>query len=176
MDHDDDECLTPEVVAEHLILVHRFAVVASPRGIEPEDLAQEAMVRVLERVDHFDARRGSFAAWMWRIVLNLARDADRGARRTDALVGRLAARDNGAATGRSAESIALDQLRDQDLILAVRGLPGRYRGLIGLRYGAGLSSAEIADLRGTTRMAVVKAIRRALDRLRAELTEREARD
>jgi RNA polymerase sigma factor (sigma-70 family) len=138
---DDVEVLTAEPVAAHLTLVHRFAVVASPRGIEPEDLAQEAMVRVLERVDHFDARRGSFGAWMWRIVLHLARDADRGARRTDALVGRLAARDHGAATGRSAESIALDQLRDQDLIIAVRGLPGRYRGLIGLRYARGGNGA-----------------------------------
>jgi RNA polymerase sigma factor (sigma-70 family) len=59
--------------------------------------------------------------------------------------------------------------RDRELIEAVRRLPRRCRSVMALRYGAGLSSAEIAGALGTTRMAVVKATRRALDRLRTEL-------
>jgi RNA polymerase sigma-70 factor (ECF subfamily) len=134
------------------------------------------MVRVLERVDRFDLRRGSFDAWMWRIVLNLARDAGRIARRTELLMTQLAVHDRGIATEPSPETIALDQMRDRSLIDAVRGLPRRYRTLIALRYGAGLRSEEIADLLGTTRMAVVKATRRALDRLRSELKELEVKE
>jgi RNA polymerase sigma-70 factor (ECF subfamily) len=163
--------LTPETVATYLAVVHRFAMVASPRGIEPEDIAQEAMVRILEHIDRFDERLGSLDGWMWRIVLNLARDAERAARRKHVLVGRLTARDRTVAAERSPESIVLDRVRDRDLLTAVRCLPGRYRILIGLRYGAGLRSDEIAELLGVTRMAVVKATRRALDRLRIQLPD-----
>ena len=165
--------LTPETLAAYLTVVHRFAMVASPRGIEPEDVAQEAMVRILEHIDRFDERLGSLDGWMWRIVLNLARDAERAARRKHVLAGRLAARDRTVAAERSPESIVLDRVRDRDLLTAVRCLPRRYRVLIGLRYGAGLRSEEIAAVLGATRMAVVKATRRALDRLRSQLSEME---
>jgi DNA-directed RNA polymerase specialized sigma subunit len=45
---------------------------------------------------------------------------------------------------------------------------------IAFRYGAGLRSGEVADLLGTTRMAVVKGTRRALDQLRIELRAHES--
>jgi RNA polymerase sigma factor (sigma-70 family) len=89
------------------------------------------------------------------------------------MVERLVMHDRGALRGDSPETLALDQMRDRDLIEAVRRLPRRHRSLIALRYGAGLSAAEIAECMGTTRMAAAKALRRALDRLRADLTDLE---
>jgi RNA polymerase sigma-70 factor (ECF subfamily) len=154
--------------AAHLPRVLRFAVMVSPPGTDPEDLAQEAMVRALAHLDRFDPARGTADAWLWRIVVNLARDAGRLAGRTELLLERLASRAGGLAEV-SAETAALDHMRDQDLLEAVRRLPRRYRSLIALRYGAGLSSPEIAKLLGTTRMAVVKASGRALARLRTDL-------
>ena len=69
----------------------------------------------------------------------------------------------------SAESAALERLHNRELVEAVRRLPRRYRSLIALRYGAGLSPTQIANTLGTTPMAVIKATRRALDRLRQDL-------
>jgi RNA polymerase sigma factor (sigma-70 family) len=154
--------------AAHLPRVFRFATMVSPQGADPQDLAQEAMARALERLDRFDPERGTAEAWLWRIVVNLARDAGRLAGRTELLVERLAA---GAepASRESAEIEALARMQDRDLVDAVRRLPRRHRSLIALRYGAGLSSPEIAELLGTTRMAVVKATGRALARLRKDL-------
>lgn len=160
-----------ELAAAYLPRVHRFAVMVSPAGTDPDDVAQQAMLRAIERLPAFDPRRGTLDAWLWRIVVNLARDAGRAARRRDLVVERLriAAR---AAPG-SPEALTLDRLRDAELLAAVRRLPRRYRTLVALRYGADLSAAEIAAALGTTRMTVAKALRRALDRLRADLTEPE---
>ena len=160
-------------LATYLARVHRFAVMVSPRGSDPEDLAQQAMLRAIEHADRFDARRGSLDAWLWRIVVNVARDAGRAARRRDYLLDRVIGRAHDAFPVASPEEIALDRLRDDALVDAVRRLPRRYRMAIALRYGAGLSSQDVADLMSTTRMGVAKTTRRALDMLRRDLATSE---
>ena len=157
------------LAAAYLTRVHRFAVMVCPPGADPEDLAQQAMLKALERAAKFDPRRGTLDAWLWSIVANVARDAGRLARRRDFLLERIALQEQTRVAGASPEGLALERIRDQDLIAAVRALPRRDRTLIALRYGAGLRSVEIAELLGTTRMAVLKATRRGLDRLRIEL-------
>lgn len=165
-----DASLTPEAVATlYLPLVHRFAVMVSPRSRDPEDLAQDALLRVLERLDQFDPRRGPFEAWLWRVVLNTARDAGRAARRREFLLERLAGHRATSDTAHGVEDAALQAIRDRDLLAAVQRLPRRYRTLIALRYGAGLTSSEAASVLGITRMSAAKASRRALDRLREDL-------
>ncbi|MBO0836351.1 MAG: sigma-70 family RNA polymerase sigma factor, partial [Actinobacteria bacterium] len=140
----------------------------SPPGTEPEDVAQEAMITALARLATFDPSRGSIEDWLWRIVVSRARDAGRATRRSGLLLERmLSLRPQSAEP--SPESLALERIRDQDLVAAVRCLPTRYRTVVALRYGAGLSSPEIAETLGTTSMAVKKVLRRALDRLRAGL-------
>jgi len=154
--------------ALYLPRVLRFALMVSPPGAEPEDVAQEAMITALARLATFDPSRGSMEDWLWRIVVSRARDAGRAARRWELLLERLL-RLRLQTSAASPESLALQRIRDQDLVDALRRLPRRYRTIIALRYGAGLSSPEIADALGTTSMAVKKALRRALDRLRAGL-------
>jgi RNA polymerase sigma-70 factor (ECF subfamily) len=172
-----DGSLRPRDLTAELLLgrystrVHRFAVMVSPRGAEPDDLAQQALLRALEAINSFDPRRGTLDAWLWQIVVNVGRDAGRVVRRRELLVERLA-RDH-SRVGASPEAVALDQLRDRELVAAIRDLPRRYRSLIALRYGVGLSADEAAAVLGTTRMAVAKATRRALDTLRARLVAME---
>jgi RNA polymerase sigma-70 factor (ECF subfamily) len=173
LDSTKPRAMTAEALsATYLPRVLRFAMLVSPRGIDPEDVAQDAMVTALGRLDQFDPSRGSVDAWLWRIVVSRARDAGRVARRTELLLERiLAPSDQGLTLEPSPESVVLERLRDQDLIAAVRRLPRRYRTVIALRFGAGLSSPEVAEMLQTTRMAVVKTMRRALDRLRKDLEE-----
>jgi RNA polymerase sigma-70 factor (ECF subfamily) len=156
--------------ATYLPRVLRFALMLSPPSTDPEDVAQDAMVTALARLASFDPSRGSMDAWLWQIVVSRARDAGRVARRSELLFERFVSlRHRDLTDASSPESLALDRLRDQDLIAALRCLPRRYRTVIALRYGAGLSSPEIAETLGTTPMAVKKTMRRALDRLRVDL-------
>lgn len=167
--------VTAEILAGRLSpRVHRFAVMVCPVGADPDDLAQQALLKALERSATYDPRQGPVENWIWRIVVNVARDAGRLARRTEFLFDRLVARE-AHAPALVPEDMAMDRIRDQELIAAVRALPRRYRTLIALRYGAALPPTEIAQLLGTTRMAVAKGTRRALDRLRIELQNKEMR-
>jgi RNA polymerase sigma factor (sigma-70 family) len=162
---------TPEAfAARYADRVRRFAVMVSPPGTDPEDLAQDALVRALQRLDRFDPARGSMDGWLWRIVVNLSRDAGRVASRTALRLERLAAR---AETGRepSAEDLAIRRIGDRELLAAVRRLPRRHRSVVALRFGAGLTFPEIAEALGVSRPAAVQVTRRALDRLRRDLRE-----
>lgn len=58
-----------------------------------------------------------------------------------------------------------------DLADAVRTLPRRDRHLLGLRYGAGLTSAEIGAQIGLSASGVRVRLARILDHLRRELTD-----
>src|SRR5258708_38815903 len=61
--------------AAHLPRVFRFATMVSPQGADPQDLAQEAMARALERLDRLDPERGTAEAWRWGARGTPARDA-----------------------------------------------------------------------------------------------------
>ena len=169
-----EETVTPdEIVALYLPRVHRFAAMVCPAGADPEDLAQHAMLRAVEQVARQRLHPQTAEAWLWRVVVNAARDHGRVLRRSRLIFQRLVDRGSDLPEGASAEGLVLDRLRDEDLIAAVRRLPFRYRRLIALRYGADLSTIEISRCLGSSRMSVAKALRRALDRLRADLTRLE---
>ena len=162
------------IVDTYLPRVRRFAVMVSSPRADPDDLAQEACVRALERAHQYDASRGTVDAWLWRIVVNLARDAGRASRRSALLATRLAQHASTSPLS-SPETVALTHIRDDALVAAVRRLPRRNRTVIALRYGAGLTTVEIAECLGTTRMATAKTLRRALDRLHEDLGELEVK-
>ena len=69
----------------------------------------------------------------------------------------------------SVESEVLARLRDADLHAQLRRLPRRDRLLLGLKYGAGLDTAEVGAALGMSTESTSKATRRALARLRSRL-------
>lgn len=146
--------------------VTRFAAfVAQPS--EAEDIAQDALVKALRKLNSFDAKRGSMEAWLWRIVVNTARDAQRRAWTRATLPERL----GGTASLGSAEEIAIDRLSAAELLSNVRRLSARDRELIALRFGADLDTAHVGEAVGLSAESARRAIGRALDRLRVLIKE-----
>jgi RNA polymerase sigma-70 factor (ECF subfamily) len=149
--------------------VHRFAAMVTRNDQDSEDLAQEALVKALRSLPRLDPSRGQLEAWVWRIVINTARDAGR-VRRRRLLLSERWARDELVSTGvRTVEGDAMERLRDSELVGEVRRLPERARTMIALRFGAQLGTNDIAQQLGMTPPAVSMAIGRALSRLRRNL-------
>jgi RNA polymerase sigma-70 factor, ECF subfamily len=157
-----------ELCRTYAARVFRFAAMVAGGNAEAEDIAQEALLKAIRKLDAYDPSRGSIETWLWSIVMNTARDAGRAAGRRLALWQRLS-RLPGQTD--SVESIVLDRLSDARLLQAVRSLPPRDRTLIGLRFGAGLDHAATGAAVGISPAAATMAVRRALHTLRSRLEE-----
>jgi RNA polymerase sigma-70 factor, ECF subfamily len=147
--------------------VCRFAALVAPSANDADDLAQDALLRAVRAVASYDPARGSAEAWLWKIVVNAARDAARRRERMRWLIERIAL--STPRESESVESLALERLRDSDLVAHLRRLPHRDRTLLALRYGLGLNTDEVGAAVGLNADSAGKAIRRALARLRARL-------
>lgn len=150
--------------------VCRFAAMLAPTAADAEDLAQEALLRSVRSLRSYDAARGSFETWLWRIVVNAARDsATRRQRVRDVAMrlGMFAPRD-----AISVEEVVLERMRDADLHAELRRLPLRDRTLIALRFGADLEMHQVGAAVGLSPDSAGRALRRALVRLRARLEEK----
>jgi RNA polymerase sigma-70 factor, ECF subfamily len=135
----------------------RLAHSVCGREAMADDIAQEAMVQAFTSIRSFRGD-GPFGAWLRRIVVTRALNAMRAERRLVALD---AAGDPGAE----------DQphIPDQSLRDAIARLPRDQRIAVGLRYGADLTPAEIADATGVAVGTVHSRLARALTQLRTTL-------
>src|ERR1700755_1981675 len=91
------------------------------------DAVQEGFARALQHAGRF--RAGSLEAWIWKIVLNCARDTLR----------------RPAGLPLPEDVAAADEVACPELVAAVLALPERRRAVVLLRYVAGLRNTEIAE-------------------------------
>jgi RNA polymerase sigma-70 factor (ECF subfamily) len=167
----DGACPTVDsIVEKYWERVYRFASMISRSDQESADIAQEALLHVIRRLDTYDPSKGPFESWLWKIVLNAARDAGRASVRRVALLDRLW-QDASTDVSDDAESLVLSRLTDLELLRAVRRLKPRSRTVIAMRFGGQLSYAGIAFQLGISEAAAIMAARRALTNLRANLRE-----
>ena len=123
------------------------------------DVVQDAFVRAVRQRRTFSGR-GSLEGWVWRIVINTARDARAGTRPVIAL-------DEIADPGSgSAADGAGERVRE-----AVERLPERQRLVLFLRVYADLDYRAIADAVGISEGTVGATLNAAHTRLRKLLAE-----
>lgn len=134
-----------------------FTVTALLRdGDAALDAVQEGFSVALDRRRSF-RREGNLEAWLWRIVLNVARDRLRSLRRESA----------------SEESTASSEMgsSDDDVRASLLSLPERQRLAVFLRYYADLSYEQIADALGVRVGIVAASLHTAHASLRQRLEE-----
>jgi RNA polymerase sigma-70 factor (ECF subfamily) len=148
--------------------VYRFAALLCRRPQDAEDLAQSALERAIRALPGSGLRPDRAEGWLWRIVVNAARDAGRAARRRQLLLARL----SGLLAPGAVEPSVSDTVADEELVEAVRALSKRQRTLIALRFGADLDYRSTGDALGISAQAARLATRRALLVLRQRLEER----
>ena len=129
-----------------------------------EDLVQEAFIKLSRNMARI-ADEARSAAYLRSIVINLARDHNR-----RGLVS-LRHRPPAVVDEPSAEEAALGRSTRQDVIDALRRLPGRQRDCLTLRYYYDMSPTEIADGLGMSVNSVKTHLKRGLRALAADLEE-----
>jgi len=161
--------VTPEeLCALYAEKICRFAVVVAGPDGDPEDIAQDALLKAITKLDRFDPGRGSMEGWLWRIVANTAKDATRRARLRALLTERLGRREPAIV---DLEDVAVERLAAGELLAAIGRLSPRDRQLLGLRLVADLDTASVGQIVGLSAESARRAIGRALERLRSVVKE-----
>jgi RNA polymerase sigma factor (sigma-70 family) len=135
----------------------RVAYGVTGRRALADDVAADAFERAFAALARFDDRR-PFAPWLHRIVVNRALDLLRAERRIA----------GGELELDTVEAPDADEQGDAELLAAVQELPLQRRAVVILRYGVGMTPADIATVLDVPVGTVHSRLARALDQLRDE--------
>jgi RNA polymerase sigma-70 factor (ECF subfamily) len=149
----------------------RLATAITCRADDAEDAAQTAFVKAHAALGRFDATR-SFRPWLLRIVANEAKNRRRAAGRRVRLVER--AQVMRVEDGRSPEDEVVAGLDAASLVQAISKLDDRDRTVLGYRWFAQMTEAEMATALDCAPGTVKSRLARAMQRLRTELERRPA--
>jgi RNA polymerase sigma factor (sigma-70 family) len=153
--------ITPEILSE-LLDRHGPALVlyAQQRCDVPEDVVQEAVLQLVRQA----ALPDDPAAWLYRVVRNLALNASRSQQRR-------VRRETAAGADRPQWFTASDddRLDASEAALALGELPVEQRETIVARLWGGLSFEEIARLSGSSTSSVHRWYQKGLETLRERL-------
>ncbi|NLT05192.1 MAG: sigma-70 family RNA polymerase sigma factor [Solirubrobacterales bacterium] len=150
------------LVRDHWEMAHRAAFLVTQDAAAAEDVAQEAILAAVGRLDRFDARR-PFGPWLHRIVVNRAIDWVRARQRRGEV--------EPAAAPEPAAPPPAAGLPD-DVVAALATLDPEDRAVVVLRHLLDHDSGEIARMLGMPPATVRTRLRRALTRLRPLLADR----
>lgn len=128
-----------------------------------EDVTALAFERAYRRRRTFDRRRGEERAWLFGIARNAAIDELRRRRRVAQLAGEPAAGGELDDTGPDTAEVAL---RRTAVSTALARLSAREREIVGLKFHAGLSNADIAQVLGVSESNAGTLLYRTLEKLR----------
>ena len=141
-----------------------------------EDIAQDAVIRILAKLDQFGGR-SKFLTWATTVAIHLALSELRRSRWKDVSLSAIAGEDNSTAIDPAAADPGPDaQLEHDSVVDAMRNvivseLTERQRTVI-LAELNGMSQEQVADQLGSNRNAVYKLTHDARKKLRAGLEAR----
>ena len=146
--------------------IYRFALLRLGNHTDAEDVTEQVFVKMIERISSFSWRgRGSFTAWLYRIAFNQVVDSARRATRhpevglepLQAYIAEEATDPHGYA-------------EQQDFLNQVKNCMGELTEfqvqVIMLKYGAGMSNAEVAEMLDRTPGTIAGVQFQALKKLR----------
>lgn len=149
----------------HWPRAHRAAYLVVRDEAAAEDIAQEAFLAAIRTLGRFDRRR-PFSPWLHRIVVNRAIDWSRARALRREVINSEALLDTSVERSTSESPGITDELG-----AALTSLTAEHRAVIVLRYLLDYRPGEIANMLDLPRGTVNSRLRRALDRLAAQLWE-----
>jgi RNA polymerase sigma-70 factor (ECF subfamily) len=156
-----------DVVRERQTQVLRTAYRITGNWANAEDVAQEVFVR-LHRHGLAFPTPAALGSWLYRVTVNLCLDHTRASRPSQELP-------DMQADCISAEAMIIRRQEQERMMAALAHLPPKERAAIVLREIEGLSTAEVAEVLGSTEGTVRSQVAKAMMRLRTILGDLEAR-
>ena len=154
-----------QVVRERQIRILRTAYRIVGNWADAEDVTQEVFVR-LHRHGLSFPNEAALGGWLYRVTVNLCLDHARSSRTGQELT-------DSHSQAASAEAEAIRNQQKRRLMAALALLPPRERAAVVLREIEGLSTAEVAEILGSSEGTVRSQISKAVTRLRETMSREE---
>lgn len=133
---------------------------------EAENLGGDVFLRALQSLDSYRGQQEQMRAWLFKIAHNLVVDHLRKmSKRKDISIDGIQIPDDKL----SIEEVVETKLQIEELSKALKRLTPAQREVIGLRFFAGLSSAEAGKILGKSSGAVRETQRAAIETLRTQM-------
>ncbi|HTX33173.1 MAG TPA: RNA polymerase sigma factor [Solirubrobacteraceae bacterium] len=143
--------------------VYAYVATLLRDGAAAEDVTALAFERAYRRRRSFDRRRGEERAWLFGIARNAALDELRRRRRLVQLAGDPVRSDEADVTVEDGAEVALKRTA---VSAALARLSAREREIVALKFHAGFSNVEIAELLGVSESNAGTLLYRTLEKLR----------
>ena len=156
---------------EHQSAVFRYVRFRVATREAAEDVTSLVFMKALRSFERYDPSRAAPRTWLLRIARNAVTDHLRALRRRGSLHVSLDRTPDLVADVPSQDERVIKQERIQRLLNGSRKLRKADQEILSLRYGAGLSNAEIAEHLDISNNAVAVRLHRALKRLKATVEE-----
>ena len=150
---------------QHKNLVYRTAYLILGDAHEAEDALQEVFLSVHRSLDSFDARKGAFTTWLYRVTLNFCLSHRRRRLHHSSL--------EDVAPTPATDFPGAQLAEDDSLWQATRSLSDKQQAVLILRYYWDLPYAEIASILDVPLGTVKSRLDLALKTLRKILEEQE---
>ena len=141
---------------------------------EAEDLTSEILERALTHLSSFDARKGAFSTWLFRIAHNAFVNYLRKRQRRGKYHTAFPLEETLVAGEPTPEQVILREEQIAYLISSVQMLSSRQQEILSLRFAGRLTNREIARVLNMNERTVSVTILRALRKLRQQITEKES--
>lgn len=128
-----------------------------------EDLTSETFLKALENIRRFDANKGFFTAWLYRIARNTVIDHYRTRKTAFNVDDCWDITDNRDFAEDFANREALDKVKS-----CLSALGAKQREIITLRVWGGLTYQEIAEITGASEASLKMSVSRTLSKIRKE--------
>ncbi len=161
------EALCRDWYEAHGVAVYNYFRFHVPLVDVAEDLTAETFLKVVRAADRFDPLKGSPKAWILTVARNVLVDWRRRARLRQYVT--LGTMHDLVYEAPSPEERLVREEEVGRLLDAVATLADADRELIGLRYGSGLDTAEVARILGISEGSVRTRLWRVLRRLRGAM-------
>jgi RNA polymerase sigma-70 factor (ECF subfamily) len=166
---DQGEALCREWYEAHGVAVYNYFRFHVPQVDVAEDLTAETFLKVVRSADRFDPAKGTAKAWILTVARNVLIDWRRRARlRQYVTIGTM---HDLVCEAPSPEERLLREEEVGRMLDAVAGLSPSDRELVGLRYGSGLETTEVAQILGISEGSVRTRLWRVLIRLRGAMAQ-----
>ncbi|MCW1891959.1 MAG: sigma-70 family RNA polymerase sigma factor [Candidatus Uhrbacteria bacterium] len=146
--------------------IYRFIFFKTFHRETAEDITSDVFMKALERIGQFDAARGTFSAWIYRIARNAVIDHYRTNRTSEEIEDGWTVVSSTDVERDAETAVAFEKVQE-----ALKLLKPEQREIVVMRLWDGLSHQEIAAILGMTESNVKQVFSRTIRRLREEFGE-----